>query len=127
MKPENDSDKKRWMYNYQKFVDKYYDLHNNLNFPPLTLYKNATDAYKYKYALTDAYLAGENLPEIDFITGDAKPFDEFEEKFRKEIAEAKKFRIASGENAKRALDLYAKQTGEELHESEYMELFTFTP
>lgn len=127
MQSENDPDEKLRAYNFEKFWNKYLDLHNNLNFPPLTLHKNITAARKYRNALVDAYQAGTLLPEIDFITGDAKPLDEFEEQFGKEIAEAKKFRTAASEDPYRALDLYAEQTGEELHESEYMEIGKYNP
>jgi len=127
MQSENDSDEKLFVYNFQKFWNKYINLHRNLNFPPLTLYKNEIAARKYRNALVDAYQAGRLLPEIDFITGDAKPLDEFEAQFGKEIAEAKKFRTAANEDPYRALDLYAEQTGEEIHESEYREIGKYNP
>lgn len=114
-----DSDDARYQYNHGKFIDKYFDLFENLNFPPMFIAGQDLVAGEYEMALKEAYVDGLSVPRIDFITGDAKPFSEFESKFKKEIDEARKFRNATNDNHRLALDLYAKENGE-LHESEYI-------
>lgn len=115
----SDSDLQRFRYNYEKFRDKYFDLFENLNYPPMIINEQQDIANDYELALKDAYIAGISLPQIDFITGDAKPFEEFEAQFGKQIQDAKRFRTATNDNYVLALDLYAKENGE-LHESEYL-------
>lgn len=114
-----DSDLQRSRYSREKFRDKYFDLFENLNYPPMILNEQQDVSNDYELELKDAYIAGLALPEIDFITDDARPFEEFETKFSKQIQEAKKFRTATNDDYVLALDLYGQENGK-LHESEYM-------
>ena len=106
-----DSDLQRFRYGREKFWDKYVDLFENLNYPPMFIHGHGDVAHDYFLELKDAYIAGLALPDIDFITDDAKPFEEFETKFSKQIQEAKKYRTATNDDYVLALDLYGQENG----------------
>lgn len=115
----SDLDEERWQYNWTKFRDRCYDLHENLNYPPLCLAHHYDVAKKYNDAIQKIWHEGWLLPKIAFITGDKKMFKKFEKTFHKEISEGERFRKATNNNIDLALDLYAKETGERLYSENY--------